>query len=81
MEVRRLSVDVDSQTVVVGRLHRLDRLDWVRARATDALETHFVPTNEVWDPGYESKPNFSSSDPSSGRAKQQDRGWSNQRQP
>jgi len=54
---------------------------WLRARATDALETPFVPTNEVWDPRYESKENCSSSDRSSGRAKQQDRGWSNHRQP
>jgi hypothetical protein len=45
------------------------------------LKTHFVASNEVWDPGYESKENSGSLDRSRGKAQRQDRGCSNHPQP
>ena len=37
------------------------------------LKTHFVASNEVWGPDYESNENSGSSDRSGGRANRQDR--------
>lgn len=56
-------------------IHR--QIQIIASRTTDARNTHVVATNEVCDPGYESKENSCSSDRSSGRAERQDRSGSN----